>query len=155
MEGGGGFLGPVQVLLIGIDDGGGAEWIDAELRRLEPSHDVRVLDHLRVRRRESGEIAAEEAGKGPWGGALARALLATDVEVPQDPGRRTPSSRWREDVWYLADRIPPGSVATLVVIEHRWALPLREAASERSAAALGDAWIHPHDLVGVVRTALG
>jgi hypothetical protein len=32
-----------------------------------------------------------------------------------------------EDVWYAADAIPNGSAAAIALIEHRWAIPLRDA----------------------------
>ena len=56
-------------------------------------------------------------------------------------------------VWSVADVVPPGSMAA-VVLEHRWAIPLRDAVRRAGGAALADAWIHPEDLVlyGVAAT---
>ena len=41
-----------------------------------------------------------------------------------------------DDVWYLADEIPPGTSAGIALLEHRWAIPLRDAI-ERAG---GDSW---------------
>jgi hypothetical protein len=53
------------------------------------------------------------------------------------------------DVWYLADAIPPGTAAAIALIEHRWAIPLREAIEEAGGNSLLDAWIHPEDLIAI------
>ena len=57
-------------------------------------------------------------------------------------------------VWSVADVVPPGSMAAVVLLEHRWAIPLRDAVRRAGGAALADAWIHPEDLVlyGVAAT---
>ena len=38
------------------------------------------------------------------------------------------------EVWYIADSIPPGMTAAIVILEHRWAIPLRNAIMRRPAA---------------------
>jgi hypothetical protein len=49
--------------------------------------------------------------------------------------------------WSVADAVPPGSMAAVVPLEHRWAVPLRDAVRRAGGVALADAWIHPEDLV--------
>lgn len=51
------------------------------------------------------------------------------------------------NVWYLADAIPPGTSAGIALLEHRWAIPLREAIERAGGNALVDTWIHPRDLI--------
>ena len=53
------------------------------------------------------------------------------------------------EVWYLADAIPPGASAAVVLIEHRWAIPLRDKVIAAGGVALVDTWIHPADLVAI------
>jgi hypothetical protein len=53
------------------------------------------------------------------------------------------------EVWYLDDRIPPGSSAAVVLIEHLWAIPLRDKMVASGGVALADEWIHPADLVAL------
>ncbi len=54
-----------------------------------------------------------------------------------------------EEAWYIADTIPEGSVAAVVLIEHLWAIPLREAIVDAGGISLADEWIHPQDLIAV------
>jgi hypothetical protein len=53
------------------------------------------------------------------------------------------------EVWYLADAIPEGSSAAVVLIEHLWAIPLRDRIADAGGTALADAWIHPADLIAI------
>jgi len=50
-------------------------------------------------------------------------------------------------VWYLGDAIPEGTAAAVALLEHRWAIPLRDKIAQAGGITLSDAWIHPADLV--------
>ena len=39
-----------------------------------------------------------------------------------------------DEVWYVADAIPNGSVAAILLLEHLWAIPLRDAISVPAAS---------------------
>ena len=54
-----------------------------------------------------------------------------------------------EEVWYIADSIPEGMTAAIAVLEHRWAIPLRNAITDAGGVALTDRWLHPQDLLAV------
>ena len=47
-----------------------------------------------------------------------------------------------EEAWYVADVIPEGSTATIILLEHLWAIPLRDAIVDAGGTALADEWIH-------------
>jgi hypothetical protein len=51
--------------------------------------------------------------------------------------------------WYVDDAIPPGTAAAVAILEHRWAIGLRDAIRDAGGFHLADAWIHPADLVAV------
>jgi hypothetical protein len=51
--------------------------------------------------------------------------------------------------WYVDDAIPPGTAAAVALLEHRWAIPLRDAIREAGGFHLADAWIHPADRVAI------
>ena len=36
-----------------------------------------------------------------------------------------------------------------MLLEHRWAIPLRESIRSAGGTLLADAWVHPQDLVAV------
>ena len=52
-----------------------------------------------------------------------------------------------DEVWYIADAIPPGTTAAICLLEHRWAIPLRNAIAGAGGVALADRWLHPEDLL--------
>ena len=53
------------------------------------------------------------------------------------------------DIWYVDDAIPNGSVVAIALIEHRWAVGLRDALGAAGGYHLADAWVHPIDLAAV------
>ena len=146
----GGPIGPVQILVLGFDQDDFASRILPELRRLRDVGHVRLLDLLVVRKDEHGEIEPQPIGDLDEAetrefGALATALvgLAADAKEPNDV---TPPLD-DESVWYLTDAIPAGRCAAILLIEHRWAIPLRDGIVAAGGFALADEWIHPADLV--------
>ena len=54
-----------------------------------------------------------------------------------------------ETMWSVADTIPMDSTAAVALIEHRWAIPLRDAIRSQGGVPLADSWIHPEDLVAI------
>ena len=71
-------------------------------------------------------------------GALAGAAAMEDGHLIPD-----------EQVWYVADTIPNGSAAAVILIEHLWAIPLRDTIVAAGGIALADEWIHATDLVAI------
>ena len=43
-----------------------------------------------------------------------------------------------EEAWYVADTIPNGWAAAIILIEHLWAIPLRDAIVSAGGIALAD-----------------
>jgi hypothetical protein len=88
-------------------------------------------------------------------GAIAGPLLGLD---DGDDEERTLASaagphRFEDvDVWYLDDRIPEGHTAVVVLLEHLWAVPLRDRLVDAGVVALADEWVHPADLLAVGAT---
>jgi hypothetical protein len=138
-------LGPVQVLLIGLDEPGSERMLDAELQDLHSQDAVRALDLLRVRREPDGGLRRlDPPHLDAYPGTLVEALLVSDRE----------DEATGDGTWSLADRIPRGAAAAILLLEHRWAIPLREAAAGVDAEVFGDAWVHPRDLAAA-RRAVG
>ena len=92
-----------------------------------------------------GAVAGALIGFGAAGeegaevGALAGAAGAVDEGSVFDDA----------EVWYVADAIPEGMSAAVAVIEHRWAIPLRDAVIASGGVALADEWLHPQDLLAL------
>jgi hypothetical protein len=54
-----------------------------------------------------------------------------------------------DDVWYATDAIPNNTAAVIALLEHRWAIPLRDGIVRAGGFVLADEWIHAKDLVTV------
>ncbi len=156
-------FGPVQLLVVGFEDGKFEGEIIAELRRLREHDIIRLVDLLFVAKDEAGEVveleqsdlSSEEAVQF---GALAGALLGLGAdgeegaEVGAELGAEAAadgSLLGGQDSWFLADAIPPGTSVAIALIEHRWAIPLRDAIQSAGGDALVDTWVHPEDLVAI------
>ena len=54
-----------------------------------------------------------------------------------------------EDVPDVIEQIPNDSAAAIILLEHRWAIPLRDAVVRTNGMPIADTFIHPLDLVAV------
>jgi uncharacterized membrane protein len=156
-------MGPVQIVVIGY--GKDAEFTGAtldELKRLREQDLVRVIDLLLVMKNADGSVekieisdAAELAELGAVAGALIGFGAAGEegAEVGALIGAETAleegSAFDEEDAWFIADAIPEGTAAAIAVLEHRWAIPLRDAIRSTGGVPLADEWLHPEDLLAV------
>ena len=154
-------IGPVQMLVLGFEDPNFTGEILAELQRLKEQDIVRLIDAMAVQKDADGEITAlqisdlspEEAeefgavvgaliGLGEAGEEGIEAGAAAGAEALED-GHVFDEA----EVWYAADAIPAGSAAAIALIEHRWAIPLRDAIVRAGGFTITDEWIHPKDLI--------
>ena len=158
-------VGPVQLLVLGFEGTEPHPEIRAEVDRLRESDVVRLIDVLIVRKDADGEVSVEQRSdlstdEATEMGALAGALVGFGLgEGDEDvalAGAEAGAAAGEDghlldesDMWYVEDAIPPGKTAAIALLEHRWAIPLRDAIHEANGALLADAWIHPADLVGI------
>jgi uncharacterized membrane protein len=157
-------IGPVQLIVVGFNHPEFHGEIIAELDRLHNSETVRVIDALAVHKDADGEIEVqhlsnltkEEAievgttigaliGLGiegedgaEQGAALGAEAAAQGVEVFSD-----------ETAWDVLEEIPNDSAAALVLLEHHWAVPLRDAIARAGGFRISDGFISPLDLVEI------
>jgi uncharacterized membrane protein len=156
-------LGPVQMLVLGFEGDHFTGEILPELRRLKDADVIRMIDLLFVRKDAQGELdvlhvsdlTPEEATEF---GAIAGALigLGADGEEGAVAGAELGAATLEdghaigdEEVWHVEEAIPPGTAAAIALIEHRWAIPFRDAVVRAGGVALADEWIHASDLVAV------
>jgi uncharacterized membrane protein len=158
-------LGPVQLLVLGFTGGEFKGEIRAELDRLREHDVVRVLDVAAVRKDSDGNIerlqlsdlSVEEAEElGAYAGALLGFGVGGDEETAEAGavlgiGAGADGHILTDDMdhWYIDDAIPPDTAAAVALLEHRWAIPLRESIRNANGVLLAEAWVHPQDLVAI------
>ena len=54
-----------------------------------------------------------------------------------------------EEAWDVIEEIPNDSAAALLLIEHHWAVPLRDAIARAGGFRISDGFISPLDLVEI------
>jgi uncharacterized membrane protein len=153
-------LGPVQLLVIAFVGGKFDGRVLEELRRLREHDVVRLLDLLFVAKDEGGDVVELEMSdlseaESTQYGALVGELIGFTGEDGVTPGRgrgaaaaiaQNGSLLDPAEVWFLADVIPAGTAAAVVLLEHRWATKLRDAVEAADGHDLVDTWVHPRDL---------
>ena len=158
-------IGPVQLIVLGFQNPDFHGEIIAELERLHASDTVRVIDALAVYKDAEGDVAVEhlsnltteeaielgskvgalvglgiEGEEGMAAGAVAGAEAAAEGGV---------SVFSEEDAWDVIDDIPRDSAAALILLEHHWAVPLRDAVARAGGFRISDGFISPLDLVEI------
>ena len=157
-------IGPVQLIVLGFNHPDFHGEIIAELERLRASDTVRVIDSLAVYKDADGELEVEHLsnlteaeaielgskigaliGLGIEGeeGAEAGAIAGAE-EVAAEGGVNVFTE---EEAWDVLADIPNDSAAALILIEHHWAVPLRDAVVRAGGFRISDAFISPLDLV--------
>jgi len=157
-------IGPVQLIVLGFQHPDFHGEIIDELERLRESDTVRVIDSLVVYKDKDGQLEVEhlsnlsqqeatefgskvgaliglgiEGEDGIEKGAVAGAEMTADgVQAFSD-----------EDAWDVIEDIPNDSAAALLLLEHHWAVPLRDAVVRAGGFRVSDGFISPLDLVEI------
>ena len=150
-------IGPVQVLVVGLDDPNYSGEVLAEFNRLKDAGIVRLIDLLLVTRAENGTLETLTSDALPAGsGSLAAGVLALRSEDAGlahartvQPAGEEPADEVAADgavTWSLADAVPAGQTAAVALVEHVWASPLRAAILRNGGRPLDEAWLAPDDL---------
>jgi uncharacterized membrane protein len=157
-------IGPVQLIVLGFRHPDFHGEIIAELERLRDSDTVRVIDALAVYKDAKGEVEVEhlsnltqeeavelgskvgalvglgiEGEEGAEAGAIAGAEEAAEEGIDVFGGEE----------WDVIEEIPNDSAAALVLLEHHWAVPLRDAIARAGGFRISDGFISPLDLVEI------
>jgi uncharacterized membrane protein len=157
-------IGPVQLLVLGFQHPDFQGEIRAELDRLRDNDLVRVIDALAVRKDADGTAEVlhdsqlspdDQAAFGALVGGLIGLGAAGEegAEVGAERGAEAVIERGgvfdEEQAWDVLEEIPPDSAGLLVLLEHRWAIGLRDAIARAGGVRLASEFISPLDLVAL------
>jgi uncharacterized membrane protein len=158
-------IGPVQLIVLGFNHPQFHGEIIAELEKLRESDTVRVIDALAVYKDADGELEVEHLsnltedeaielgtkigaliGLGIEGEDGMEAGAIAGAEIAEAQGIH-PFADAEE--WDVLEEIPNDSAAALLLLEHQWAVPLRDAIARAGGFRIGDGFISPIDLVAI------
>jgi uncharacterized membrane protein len=157
-------IGPVQLIVLGFNHPDFHGEIIAELERLRESDTVRVIDSLAVYKDADGQLEVEHLSNlssdeaielGTVVGALVglgiegEDGMAAGAEAGAEAAANGVNVFRDEDAWDVIGDIPADSAAALILLEHQWAVPLRDAVMRAGGFRLADGFISPLDLVEI------
>ena len=157
-------IGPVQLLAVGFDSPDFEGEVADELARLRDIDAVRVIDALVVYKSAAGDVTVVSASNltedesielGAKVGALVG--LGASGEEGFAVGAQIGAAVGEEGIEFfsgdtaveLLETIPNDSAVALVLIEHHWAAPLRDAVARAGGFQLAGRFISPEDLVKI------
>jgi uncharacterized membrane protein len=158
-------IGPVQLIVLGFEHPNFHGEVIAELERLRANDTIRVIDALAAYKDANGDVEVEHLsnlttdeaielgstigaliGLGEAGEEGAEAGAVVGAAVAAEGGVHPFND---EAAWDILEEIPNDSAAALILIEHNWAVPLRDAVLRAGGFRISDGFISPLDLVGV------
>jgi uncharacterized membrane protein len=157
-------IGPVQLLVVGFDSPDFKGEVLAQLRTLREHDVVRVIDILLVQKDAEGEVTTSQiTDLSPDEvqdlGQVVSALIGLGEAVGGDAegaarmwsgeGDAADAGLSEDDLIDVLAEIPNGSAVAIALLEHRWAIPLRESIIAAGGAPIIDTWVHQRDLVEV------
>lgn len=156
-------IGPVQLVVLGFEHPDFHGEIIAELERLREADAVRVIDSLVVYKDAEGELEVEHLSnlsteEAMELGSKVGALIGLGIEGEEGmvagalAGAEAAAEgvhAFSEEAWDVLDDIPNDSAAALLLLEHHWAVPLRDAIARAGGFRISDGFISPLDLVEI------
>ncbi len=157
-------IGPVQLLVLGFSHPDFHGQIKDELEKLRQSDTVRVIDALAVYKDADGEIEVEHLSNLTTDeaielGSKVAALIGLGIEGEEgmeagfEAGAEAAAEGLEvfddDDVWDVIEEIPDDSAAALILLEHHWAVGLRDAIASAGGFRISDGFISPLDLIAI------
>jgi uncharacterized membrane protein len=155
-------IGPVQLVVLGFSHPQFHGEIIEALDQLNKDDTVRVIDALAVYKDADGNLEAEHLSNlteeqavevGSKIGALIGLGFAGEEGAEAGAVRGAEAAEENvsvlaeEGAWDVLEDIPPDSAAAMLLLEHHWAVPLRDAVVRAGGFRISDGFISPLDLV--------
>lgn len=156
-------LGPVHLVVVGLRNEALKGQIARELHRASESGAIRVLDALAIQKTATGSVVSLGASdltpdQRVVYGAVIGGLMgfgATGTEEGAETGAELGTVAFADrnfglsesDIQSIADSLPTGMTALMVLFEHRWAVPLKEAIQDAGGVLVAQGIVRPEDLV--------
>jgi uncharacterized membrane protein len=137
----------------------------AELERLHENGMVRVIDSIAVYKDADGDLEVEHLSNLTQDeaielGSKIGALIGLGIEGEEgmEAGAIAGAQQAAEEginvfgdaeEWDVLEDIPNDSAAALILLEHHWAVPLRDAIARAGGFRISDGFISPLDLVEI------
>jgi len=158
-------IGPVQLIVLGFNHPDFHGEVIAELERLHENGMVRVIDSIVVYKDADGDLEVEHLSNLTQDeaielGSKIGALIGLGVEGEEgmEAGAAAGAAEAAEEginvfgdaeEWDVLEDIPNDSAAALILLEHHWAVPLRDAIARAGGFRISDGFISPLDLVAI------
>lgn len=157
-------LGPLQLIVIGLDEDKYHRDIILELKKLRHEHVIRLIDLLHIIKHSDGRIASKQASdleaeeQRAFGG-LVKGLIEL---AAQDMAHTTPEQAAdlihtegqtfglsESEIQQVAEQLPNGSAAIFIIFEHLWARSVKYAMQQAGGTVLAQGLISPETLTQV------
>jgi uncharacterized membrane protein len=158
-------IGPVQLIVLGFNHPNFHGEVITELERLHENGMVRVIDSLVVYKDADGDLEVEhlsnltEAEAIEVGSKIGALIgLGIDGEEGMEAGAAAGAEQAAAEgvnvlggaeEWDVLEDIPNDSAAALILLEHHWAVPLRDAIARANGFRISDGFISPFDLIAI------
>jgi uncharacterized membrane protein len=155
----------VQLVVVALDNEKMQGQVSRELHRASEKGVIRILDALAIQKTKTGGVVSLGAtdltpDQRYAYGALLGSLLgfgATGTEEGAIAGAELGEEKFAThnfglssaDVQAIAQDVPPGVTAVMVLFEHRWALPLKAAVEQAGGMVLAQGIVRPEDLIAM------
>lgn len=158
-------IGPLQLLVVGFTDPALDGSVLDTLVDASDAGLIRIVDLLGVYKDEDGNVTAAELSEltedeamtyGAWIGALIGMGAGGDegAEMGAILGAMNAADEYEygiddDGLATIADDIPAGGAAMMLVVDHQWAIPFRNAVRAQGGILISQDFLNPEALIAL------